>query len=354
MSSADRGPRAQGSKRVGVSDVAKRADVAIGTVSNYLNYPDRVSDTLKAKIKAAIDELGYVPRQGRAQRQASPAGGLVGYVMTDIEHSLFTDVFEGIQEVCEDNDMQVVGANASSDASRQSELVRMFVRMGCAGIVLSSVTGSGRDVEAAHAAGVRVVLVDHADPLSTVPVSSVLENNLSAGMIAAEELIRTGCARLAFVAHSFDYQAVQERYAGVRRAVERRGGAVSLELIDSQGLMVEDGYKVGAALTRRAEGGEGVPDGVIAASDHLGVGVIRALVDGGVLRVPEDVGVIGCEGVRLSHTAPVQLTTVDAPGADMGRKAMTELLDAIENPVGYVNSVTMLEPHLHRRDSTRS
>lgn len=351
MSSPDQGSR--GTKRVGVSDVAKRADVAIGTVSNYLNYPDRVSDTLKAKIKAAIEELGYVPRQGRPQRQAE-SGGLIGYVMTDIEHSLFTDVFEGIQEVCEDNDMQVIGANASSDGARQAELVRMFVRLGCRGIVLSTVTDSERDVEAADAAGVRVVLVDHANPLSTAPVSSVLENNVSVGQIAAEELMRTGCTRLAFVAHSFDYQAVQDRYAGVRRAVERHGGKVSLELIDSHGLMVEDGYEVGAALSRRARDGAAVPDGVIAVADYLGIGIIRALVDDGALRVPEDVGVIGCEGAKLSHTAPVQLTTVDAPGNDMGRKAMTELLDAIENPVGYVRSVTMLEPHLHRRDSTRA
>lgn len=49
--------------KVGVSDIAKHAGVSIGTVSNYLNYPERVSETLKAKIGAAIQELGYVPRR---------------------------------------------------------------------------------------------------------------------------------------------------------------------------------------------------------------------------------------------------------------------------------------------------
>ena len=51
------------SKRVGVSDIAKHAGVSIGTVSNYLNYPERVSDTLKEKIGASIKELGYTPRR---------------------------------------------------------------------------------------------------------------------------------------------------------------------------------------------------------------------------------------------------------------------------------------------------
>lgn len=353
MSSSQQGPRLE-PRRVGVSDVAKRAGVAIGTVSNYLNYPERVSDALKAKIKTAIDELGYVPRLNRVRQQTAAAGGLIGYVMTDIEHSLFVDVFEGVQEVCEDNGMQVVGSNSSSDDNRQAEQIRMFIRLGCKGIVLSTVTASERDVAAARAAGVQIVLVDYANPLSAAPASSVLENNVSVGQIAAEELIRTGCTRLAFVAHSFDYQAVRDRYEGVCRAVERRGKHVSLELIDSQGLMLEDGYEVGGGLAKRFRCGGEVPDGIVAASDQLGVGVIRALTDDGGLRVPDDVGVIGCEGVRLSHAAPVPLTTVDAPGNDMGRKAMSELLDAISNPVGYVTSVTLLEPRLHRRDSTRA
>lgn len=53
------------SKRVGVSDIAKHAGVSIGTVSNYLNYPERVSDTLKEKIGASIKELGYTPAETR-------------------------------------------------------------------------------------------------------------------------------------------------------------------------------------------------------------------------------------------------------------------------------------------------
>ena len=53
-------------KRVGVSDIAKHAGVSIGTVSNYLNYPERVSDTLKEKIGASIKELGYTPRTKHA------------------------------------------------------------------------------------------------------------------------------------------------------------------------------------------------------------------------------------------------------------------------------------------------
>lgn len=353
MPSSEQDPQEPPRKRVGVSDIAKRAGVAIGTVSNYLNYPDRVSDTLKDKIRKAIDELGYIPRRARVQ-QASMHAGLVGYVMTDIEHSLFTDIFEGIQEVCDDNGMQVIGVNASSDARRQAEFVRMFIRLGCSGIVLSTVFDSPDEVEEARAAGVGIVLVDHANPPSCAPASSILEDNRAVGHMAAEELMRTGCRRLAFVAHSFDYQSVQERYDGAYQAVEAHDGPVSLELIDSHGLLVEDGYGIGRALLQRLHDGEDIPDGIIAASDYLGIGIIRALVDDGSLQVPNDVSVIGCEGARITHPSPIPMTTIDAPGNDMGRRAMAELLDARENPGSYVRSVTLMEPTLHRRASTRS
>ena len=81
-------------KKVGVSDIAKHAGVSIGTVSNYLNYPERVSETLKTKISRAIADLGYVPKHSNGQIPASNATPVIGFVMTDIEHSLFTSIFE--------------------------------------------------------------------------------------------------------------------------------------------------------------------------------------------------------------------------------------------------------------------
>ena len=142
-------------KKVGVSDIAKHAGVSIGTVSNYLNYPERASETLKTKISRAIADLGYVPKHSNGQIPASNATPVIGFVMTDIEHSLFTSIFEGAQEVCEDHGMQVVGLNALSDKQRQSDMVRLLIGMNVAGIILSTVEDSPEDVAAARAANLR-------------------------------------------------------------------------------------------------------------------------------------------------------------------------------------------------------
>lgn len=342
-------------KKVGVSDIAKHAGVSIGTVSNYLNYPERVSETLKTKISRAIADLGYVPKHSNGQIPASNATPVIGFVMTDIEHSLFTSIFEGAQEVCEDHGMQVVGLNALSDKQRQSDMVRLLIGMNVAGIILSTVEDSPEDVAAARAAGIPIILIDHTNPRDADPVCSIMTDNVSAGQIAAEELIRTGCTKLAFLAHSFDYESVQDRQLGVQKAVMlatrgNRTPQISAEVIDSGGLYIEDGYESGLTIAAMPEGER--PDGIITADTPLGVGVVNALLDQGV-RIPEDISVIACDEAQIKPLGSLPLTSVAANATDIGRKAMTQMLDHMSDADAHVHATTLIKPILVRRASTR-
>ena len=300
-------------KKVGVSDIAKHAGVSIGTVSNYLNYPERVSETLKTKISRAIADLGYVPKHSNGQIPASNATPVIGFVMTDIEHSLFTSIFEGAQEVCEDHGMQVVGLNALSDKQRQSDMVRLLIGMNVAGIILSTVEDSPEDVAAARAAGIPIILIDHTNPRDADPVCSIMTDNVSAGQIAAEELIRTGCTKLAFLGHSFDYES-------------------------------------GLTIAAMPEGER--PDGIITVDTPLGVGVVNALLDQGV-RIPEDISVIACDEAQIKPLGSLPLTSVAANATDIGRKAMTQMLDHMSDADAHVHATTLIKPILVRRASTR-
>ncbi|MEE8737783.1 MAG: LacI family DNA-binding transcriptional regulator [Bifidobacterium sp.] len=344
-------------KRAGVSDVAKHAGVSIGTVSNYLNYPERVSETLKTKIRQSIAALGYEPRRPRAQLGNGTQTGksehdtLIGYVMTDIEHSLFTRIFEGIQEVCEDNCMQLIGTNAYSDHERQSELVRVFTQINVSGILLSTVGDPSDDILLAKAAGIPIVLVDHSNPIGAESTCCVLENNIACGQIAAEELIRTGCKHIVFASHSFDYESVQERNYGAKRAVERSNANVRFSTMDTGGILIEDGYQFGHQLNDMPDGER--PDGIIAGTDRLAGGILNAITERGELSVPNDISIIGCEGADMEAFCDKPLTTVNAPGNDMGAKAMLQILDEIESPATHIHSTTLLDPQLKRRNTTR-
>lgn len=339
-------------KKVGISDIAKHAGVSIGTVSNYLNYPERVSDTLKTKISSAITELGYVPKHSHTQIPSSEATPVVGFVMTDIEHSLFTSIFEGVQEVCEDHGMQVIGLNAFSDKQRQSDMIRLLIQMRVAGILLSTVEDSPEDIAAARAANIPIILIDHTNPRDADPVCSVMTDNVSVGQIAAEELIRTGCKRLAFLAHSFDYESVQDRRLGIQKAVMLAGDGISVEIIDSKGLYVQDGYESGLSIAKRPA--DKRPDGIISATDALGIGCINAILTQSDIRIPEDISIISCENAKIEPVGMLPLTCVEPAATDIGRKAMTQTLDHIEDANAHVHGTTLIKPSLIRRASSRA
>src|SRR3954452_4808092 len=89
---AEAGDSRRGNPRI--QDVARRAGVAIGTVSNVLNNPDLVSEQTRAKVEVAIAELGFV-RNSAARALAARRTDTVGLVLTDIANSLFVDIARG-------------------------------------------------------------------------------------------------------------------------------------------------------------------------------------------------------------------------------------------------------------------
>jgi DNA-binding LacI/PurR family transcriptional regulator len=76
-------------------------------------------------------------------------------------------------------------------------------------------------------------------------------------------------------------------------------------------------------------------------------------IAGGELSVPNDISIIGCEGADMEAFCDKPLTTVNAPGNDMGAKAMLQILDEIESPATHIHSTTLLDPQLKRRNTTR-
>src|SRR6187549_3447192 len=102
----------------GVKDVAERAGVSLGTVSNVLNRPDRVSPATRARVEQAMLDLGFVRNESARQLRAGKSRTLA-YVMLDATNPFFTDVAAGIEERAESADLSLFMCNSSNSASRE-------------------------------------------------------------------------------------------------------------------------------------------------------------------------------------------------------------------------------------------
>ncbi|MCQ9179636.1 LacI family transcriptional regulator [Streptomyces sp. IBSBF 2953] len=332
-----------------MQDVADAAGVSVGTVSNVLNHPAKVSPATAQRVREAISRLGFV-RNDAARSLVSGTTNSVGMVLADIENSLFIDMAHGAQDAARAIGQNLLLANTACDMTLQDEYLDLFDESRMTGVLLAPMEDSSAGIARIRSHGRQVVLLNYAPRPGTC--CSVLVNNEHVGYLAARHLIDTGRKRLAYVVAHDDYQPVRDRRRGVRAAVEEAGPDVTLEEIDSVGLTKSHGHVVGRDLARRAPGD--LPDGLIAVTDELANAVIHELHTVAGIRVPDQVAVVGCENNRAAGAAAVPLTAVDMPGRMMGQEAIRLLMDEVASGDRHRHATVVLEPELIVRASAPS
>ena len=324
-----------------IQDVARRAGMAIGTVSNVLNNPDLVSEQTRVKVETAIAELGFV-RNSAARALAARRTDTVGLVLIDIGNSLFVDVARGAESAAGRAQLKLLLANSDSTRTKQDSYLELFDQARVAGVLLTPLE---EPLDVAHAVlghGRPVVLViaTAADPLTC----SVMVNEELGGYLAASHLLRRGARRLVFIAGFPELRLIRRRLAGVERAVAEAGA--SLEVVEAPNLAIATGREV----ARQVLSSQSV-DGVVCPSDLLAVGVIQAATDFGI-RVPDELLVVGYDDNHFASESSIPVSTVSLPGYRMGELAIELLLDEIRQGSSHVHRTVMLDPHLIPRRST--
>ena len=255
-----------------MSDVAARAGVALGTVSNVLNHPDKVAEATLKRVHAAIDELGFV-RNNQARSLAMGRSTTLGLVVTDIGNSFFVDIARGAEEGAAANGMTLMLANSDNDYAKQETYLDLFDQARFAGILLAPFEAAPESAHRLRGHGRPVLLLNVAVPVDEG--CSIVVDNEQGGYLAARHLIEEGRRRLAFVGGPDRLEPLLERRLGAERAVAETNGAVTLEEIIVGAVNAPEGRAAGSIILDRAP--EERPDGVFAASDLLALGLVQTL-----------------------------------------------------------------------------
>jgi LacI family transcriptional regulator len=331
---------------VSIRDVATTAGVSVGTVSNVLNHPDKVSPATVDRVHAAIDELGFV-RNDAARQLRAGASRAIGLVILDGGNPFFTDVARGAETAAEKAGRVVLLGNSDQQVEREAHYLDLFEQNRVLGILISPVGDVSERLARLRRRGTPAVLVDRQASLTTF--SSVSVDDVRGGQLAVEHLVAVGRRRLAFVGGPLDLQQVADRLAGAQEAVRRAGAEVALEVVEVPGLTVEHGRAAAAALMGRPPSER--PDGVFAANDLVAMGVLQSLVMLGDLRVPDDVALIGYDDIDFARAAVVPLSSIRQPSGLIGQTAMDILQDEIDDPTREPRRV-VFAPELVVRAST--
>jgi LacI family transcriptional regulator len=327
-----------------VVDVAARAGVSLGTVSNVLNRPDRVAPATRARVLQAIDELGFVRNEAARQLRAGRSR-IIGLVVLDVGNPFFTDLAAGVESLAEESGLSVILCNSNDDRARERHYLSLLQEQRAFGVLITPVGAATKQLDALRARGTPVVLVDRGSGRRQCSVS--VDDEVG-GTIAAEHLLTLGHRRIAFVGGPVSLRQVSERLAGARSAIEGVGGA-RLRVVETAAMSVACGREAGAALAGIAARNR--PTAVFCANDLLALGVLQEMTRNR-LRVPDDVAIVGYDDIEFAAAAAVPLTSVRQPRAQLGRSAAELLIDEVQNADSHQHRQLVFEPELVVREST--
>lgn len=331
---------------VSIRDVAQRAGVSVGTVSNVLNRPNDVSAESVARVTRAIEELGYV-RNDAARKLRAGISTTVGFVVLDGQNPFYNDVVRGAEDEASSHSIAVLYGNTDQDPRRERLYIDLFHEQQVRGLLIAPYGDVTAHLRRLSEAGIPVVLVDRFS--GDGKFSSVSVDSVAGGRLAAEHLIETRRHRIAFVGGPFELRQVNDRLAGARAAAENSTTTVSLEVLATEGMAVEDGVAAGTRILKRAH--SDWPDALFAANDLIALGLLQSLVTDGRARVPQDIAIIGFDDIPFAAAAAVPLSSIRQPSRMMGRTALRILLEEAADPESIPRQ-TVFPPELVVRSST--
>lgn len=328
-----------------IKDVANHAGVAVGTVSNVLNYPDRVADKTLKRVMSSISELGFV-RNDVARQLRAGHSRTIGMIVLDIGNPFFSSVSRAAEDAAAEGGNAVVLGNSGHDAQRESHYIDLFEEQRVQGVLISPVGDNTKRLTELAARGSKVVLMDSTSSDSSF--SSVSVDDVAGGYMATKHLLDTGRRRIAFVAGPQHFHQVTDRLAGANRAVAEVADA-TLEVLQADDLTVLAGRSVGDSLTMRER--SQLPDGLFCANDLIALGIMQSVTMLRTLQIPEDIALVGYDDIDFAASAVVSLTSVRQPTGLIGRTAIALLTEQIEDSSAKPRAV-VFKPELIVRNST--
>ena len=330
-----------------IKDLSAQTGYSVGTVSRVLNNQPNVSEKAKKVILEAAEASGFQLNVNAKQLKQSHSNGVL-VVVKGTSNELFGGMMETIQSCMAETPYQLMVDYIDENSNEVLRALQLCRERKPLGIVF---LGGNREhfQESFLRIQVPCVLVtNNAGGLGFENLSSVSTDDVLAGRTAIEQLVALGHRKIAVVGGDLVTSDISRlRYQGCMEAFRAHGIAFDPEQ-DYEGIRYSfgEGYRAAKRLLEKNR----QFSAVFAASDVMAIGVIRALRDAG-LRVPEDVSVMGFDGLDMGRYTVPTLSGIRQNVDAMARRSVEMLLENIKN--GHMPRYETVPFDLNLRESTR-
>lgn len=299
-----------------IKDVAKLAKVSISTVSLSVNYPERVSGETKQKIFAAMKELHYIPSSG--DKKGIPVKRTsVALITGEIFGPYYYEILRGISETLSIHELEMV-MMCGTESVRQ-HFYQVLQNASFCGIVLTNIGDlTKKDIDIAAGKGISVVMC-HSE-CNIKGVGCVIVDNFYIGKMVANHLLCVDYESAGIMGRR--YSTTDGRAEGFLHTMEKNGIHIPEEWDMDVALDERSGYSHMKELLERDIQ---LPEAIFCLNDEIAIGAMQALKEKG-MKIPQDVGIVGCDDIPISKFAVSPLTTIAMPKFEMGMMAVNLLV----------------------------
>jgi len=324
-----------------IRDVAKKAGVSVATVSHVINGTRKVAPETEARVRRAMEELGYQPN-AIAQSLRKRTTYAVGILVSDITNSFFATLVRGAEDAALEAGYSVIVCNSDEDPQKEDMYIRALWRRRIDGMLIAPTRdGTSPALQELVQRKLPFVFVDR--KAKGIEADAVLSDNIGGAYLATKHLIERGHKRIGIVLGIPGATTTEERLLGYRQALEEAGIPFSEDLVVWGGYRMEGGCKACAQLLSLSD----PPTAIFSTNNLMTVGVLQELSYRGI-KIPEEVAVVGFDDLEWAEIVYPPLTVVAQRPYEIGYQAFKILLRRLNRSEGMQEVRVSVELKIRR------
>ncbi len=329
-----------------IKDVAKLANVSVGTVSNYLNKPEKLKESTRIRVQAAIDELNFHANPFASNIRTGKTNS-IAVIMPNIINPFFAELYNSVKLHAMTNGFSTILYTTEDDLDLLEDYFtneKMFHVDGAIFCYVDEDIAAGNLINKLQTK-IPVALIT--DDVNYSKNSSIAIDTFQGVYKSTSYLISLGHKKIAYLGGPKEARRAKEKFNGFARAMSDAGLDVIGDYVFSCTYDMHSGYRAVRELFMQSSD---LPTAVVTASDILAIGALKFFLRSKI-DVPDKIAVIGFDNILLARMYEPSISTIEIPIKEMGTQAVDLLISKLQAP-GSKNKQIIMPSNLIIRNST--
>lgn len=335
-------------KNLNIKDIAKIAGVGVATVSRVLNNHTDVKEETRHKVLEIMEQYNYIPNNSARNLKRNTSNN-IGVLVKGIHNPFFSKMIKSIEEEIDKEGYSMIlhyNESNNNDIDAAVELIKEKKLKG-----LICLGGDFEDLDKQEIVNLKTPIVLAStyiiEKANKALFSSVIIENEKAAYKAVDYIASLGHKKIGIITTGEEDRTIGKlRFEGYKKALKGNNIEYNEKFVEIGEYTFESGFDAMNKLLKKQLG----ITAVFATTDIMAIGASKAILSNG-LKIPEDISVVGFDGIDYSMYFHPSITTIVQPVEEMGKKSIDLLFDLLKNKSNHQHII--LETELQERESCR-